>query len=527
MTPAFTSRPVRACRFIPGINSVRAWAALLGLRLAGAGAGAVGAVGGMAGCWSTTARDQAIAPGLDGGGGPVVAPEDWPARSSERLAGVVEGTPKAFNPFASRILVDGRPPFKPEFDPFGYYSIPHVGVHGMGVLRVITARGITIQVDESETPGGPPRVSVQPAATDELFRFVSFSTLPNRPVTSVDLVAGGSGPVVGALRALRRDLSNMAIPDADIAGPRMLTEGIAAYIATPPAGTPVRGMIVHLGGTGSSRFEAPLVGRLAKAGWNVLSMPFVGVTGGYTTSFVMKHKGQLPEEATVVMPSPSTAPYRDPITSPGLSLNFAGVIETFSTPEQLGERLAAITDDRVAEPAYMIEAVLEYLAQERPDIVRAPLALLGCSAGALVAPAVAARLPGRFDAAVLVGGGCNLLDIGLRTALSDARPPIVWDRQEDEEDQQARAVAAYARATRLDPLHTARALRGTPTLMLHATYDRIIPAERGLELWDLLGRPERRNLLGGHEGLFLTLADQDDVIDGWLSRTLNVPAAAK
>lgn len=481
------------------------------------------------------------------GGAGVVDPVVWPGRDASRLAGVIERTPGGFNLYEARRVIhqprDGAAPKAPSDRPPDF-EVVHVGVHGQGVLRVIAAKGLTFVVEDvgpdaqaltdlgvtidATLDSGKIARNVQIRAKyelqDELFRFVSYSTLPNRPVSITELLSGGSGTMVAALRAWRRDLSNTPISDADLNGARVLSEGLAAYLVSPPKGVSPRGLIVHLGGTGSARFEKPLVNELARSGWNVLSVPFVGLIGGNNTLFALTQSGRFPDELAELAESPTTAGYRDPIAGSS-QISLTTVLELHDTPEQLGARFAAITDDRLAEPAYFVEALLDYIAKSRPELLQGPLVLLGCSAGAIVAPAVAARLPGRFDAAVLVGGGCNLLDVGLRSALELARPQIVWDSTKDIDDQKARAVAAYIEHSKLDPLRAASSLRSTPTLMLHARFDRIVPADSGIKLWEALGKPERHTFLGGHEGLFVLLSDHDDAIDDWLNRTL--PRAAK
>src|SRR5262249_17140887 len=85
-----------------------------------------------------------------------------------------------------------------------------------------------------------------------------------------------------------------------------------------------------------------------------------------------------------------------------------------------GLKPAGIIDNRVAEIAYAVEGVIDFLEDQNPDrLVGKPIAIMGYSAGALAGPAVAARLHDRVAAVVLVGGGANLLDISQRSTFTN------------------------------------------------------------------------------------------------------------
>jgi pimeloyl-ACP methyl ester carboxylesterase len=112
-----------------------------------------------------------------------------------------------------------------------------------------------------------------------------------------------------------------------------------------------------------------------------------------------------------------------------------------SDAQEAGKRAAAAVDDLVADNAYAAEAVLSYLADQRKDAPRGPLAIVGMSAGALAAPGVAARLGERVSAVVMVGGGADLFQIS-RT--SDLKKTGIQFRQ-DEKTPMPEALARGAR----------------------------------------------------------------------------------
>lgn len=179
-----------------------------------------------------------------------------------------------------------------------------------------------------------------------------------------------------------------------------------------------------------------------------------------------------------------------------------------SATTSVGNSLAARFDDELADWAYSLEAVLAELNEVRPEIPQRPLAMLGFSVGALGLPACAARLGDGVDAAVLVAGGADLFEIARTTAKEQMRlqwPDDLNSSGAGRSDREPLAVAqmheAYRAAAQLDPLRTAAALRGTPVLVVHATFDVVVPAKMGDELHRLLGEPPRTVLPLGHRWL--------------------------
>lgn len=197
-------------------------------------------------------------------------------------------------------------------------------------------------------------------------------------------------------------------------------------------------------------------------------------------------------------------------------------------PSPAARAIAREMSDRAAECAYAVEGVLSHVILERPGLARAPRVLVGMSGGALVLPTVLARDPAAWSAAVLIGGGADWLSVALRSnyaSLINAftfvwRPDPPEPPGADAAGQAAASAPAqvvptaaqrqalsdhYLANAPLDPIHTARLLRELPTLFVHASADRAVPADLGDRLWDAAGRPERWSIGVGHELLFLTL----------------------
>ena len=210
---------------------------------------------------------------------------------------------------------------------------------------------------------------------------------------------------------------------------------------------------------------------------------------------------------------------------------------TFSNPQRLfadergAKQLAARIDFHLAERAYAVEAMIDFLEKNRPELLPGPRVLVGMSAGAIAVPTVAARI-GSLDAAVLIAGGENVAEILLQSPMfrehtilqkrtsfkgtNDAgnkefNAQIVTDVKE----RSAFAQRAFEKS-KLDPSRTAASLSKTPVLMVHARYDKIVPAYTGDALYASLGKPERWSYRTGHLGLCVMLRWKIKPILEWL-----------
>jgi fermentation-respiration switch protein FrsA (DUF1100 family) len=238
-----------------------------------------------------------------------------------------------------------------------------------------------------------------------------------------------------------------------------------------PLDGPARGLIVHLTSYGGYQYERPILQELRARGWAVLWVD---------SSTVRPETHRVDVDPADVVPA--------------------------------AQQIAAQIDDRVAEIAYAVEAGLEYIARERSHIPLSPLVVTAYSAGALAAPTVVALMPDRVDGAVLVGGGANLLEIAQRSTLTDGGLKLVWKHGVPSSGDRQRLFDAYLKNVRLDPYWTALALRDKPVLVLHAIFDRIVPAANGDLLYERLGRPARVNFMLGHGLLFYRLPNQTQII---------------
>jgi predicted peptidase len=126
---------------------------------------------------------------------------------------------------------------------------------------------------------------------------------------------------------------------------------------------------------------------------------------------------------------------------------------------------------------------------------------MGFSVGALGLPTVVARMPDRFQAAVVVAGGANLLEISQRSCKPDPGLELKWKGPAPTREDWRVLYAAYLEQVKLDPYHTAAALAEMPVLVCHAHYDQVVPAASGRLLHERLGKPPRFAFPVGHRHL--------------------------
>ncbi|MDP1663090.1 MAG: alpha/beta hydrolase [Phycisphaerales bacterium] len=202
--------------------------------------------------------------------------------------------------------------------------------------------------------------------------------------------------------------------------------------------------------------------------------------------------------------------------------------------------IAAELTDRAAEAAYAVESAVLYANQQRPALRSLPRMAVGMSGGAMLLPIVIAREPGAYAGAVSIAGGVDYLQIlatsnytnwidavrlkwtggpALKPASDGGPPPLPGPSAQRLEE----LIKAYRAAAPLDSSKIAPLVKNVPWLLLHGTKDKAVPAATGEELWELLGRPERIVIKGGHEWVFLTLSSRFNAIAAWMNARAPAP----
>ncbi len=265
--------------------------------------------------------------------------------------------------------------------------------------------------------------------------------------------------------------------------------GVTYLIIREPAESPSRGVVMHVTSVyPDSPYERAVKLALLRRGWTVIDVD--GATGLFRSPrgmfLIDKEKGVEPTARSV----------------------------------------ARAVDRRLAEWAYAAEAMFEYLDDRGGATPSKPAVLVGCSLGAIAAPTIVARLPDRFEAAVLIGGGANVLKITQRSSLTDAGLELLTTGGSLSSSDRHELFDRYLDASRLDPHHTAAAMGGIPVLVVHAIFDRIVPASTGRALYEQLDRPERWSFPVGHLGLFWLLPSQSARIAEWIGAQVPSDPAA-
>lgn len=190
--------------------------------------------------------------------------------------------------------------------------------------------------------------------------------------------------------------------------------------------------------------------------------------------------------------------------------------------ERWGRLIATLFRDKAAEIAYATEGAVLHTLEARPSLRERPRVLVAMSGGAMLSPTVVARAPDLYDAAVLIAGGSNILDIILDSNYSGSIDSlrISWKGRRPTRREVDAWTEQYLRFAPYDPYHTAAAMRDKPVLMLQAAKDKAVPADSGDQLWRRLGRPQRWVYPVGHELIFLFLPTQLDRVSDWLATVL-------
>ncbi len=202
------------------------------------------------------------------------------------------------------------------------------------------------------------------------------------------------------------------------------------------------------------------------------------------------------------------------------------------SPEQMvrvAGKVARMNDDRVAEGAYATKAAVDYLFTKRSNLIDKPVILLGMSGGAMMLPTVYAYAPDHYDAAVLIAGGANFLQISLDSNYKSWIDAITFDFDPRSDragkitgEHRENFLGDYLKESKLDAYHTATEMADVPVLMLHASFDQAVPSSTGELLYRQLGQPERWTYPLSHELIFAGLPTQVARIDKWIAKELGI-----
>lgn len=240
-------------------------------------------------------------------------------------------------------------------------------------------------------------------------------------------------------------------------------------------GTSPRGLVIHLVSIGDRSYESRVTATLRSRGWATLE----------------------------ALPSP-------------LVIRFQQLNDDRGTSLVAAERISRTLDAFGADYAHAVHDMVAYLRDRHPELRQVPVVIIGYSAGALATPTVAARLLPDLQAVVLIGGGVNVAGIMLDSTVANIGSRLRREGGAAVSAELDSFTEQYLASSRFDPYHTAPMLRAVPTLMVHGSLDRIVPASYGNQLYERLGRPERWSYPLGHALLFWWLPTQATRIADWI-----------
>ncbi len=318
--------------------------------------------------------------------------------------------------------------------------------------------------------------------------------------------------------------------------------GIDMYIPDPDQKPSVRGIVLHYRGLVSTSYEEAFVDQIVDSEWLVVRIgTFSRIATDRDERFEQRNdeqstrRGELIAEFRAAQ-DPDGPPRIAPIGEifQQVEAELPDVPRGFDVTgdgglQDIGRIIANRVDDTLAENAYAAEAAIEYLDEAYPSLRGLPIAIVGCSAGAISSPAVAARLADRFgdrlSAIVMVGGGADIMRIDRGTALTGTRRLNIF--QEDgtpiSSVQWREVNQAYRDAVQLDPVKVGPRLRHVPTLIIRAGFDKWVPASTGSEMVRAFGKPDRDWHPGGHQTLFYFLEGRAPRVLRWLDKNTPEP----
>jgi hypothetical protein len=385
--------------------------------------------------------------------------------------------------------------------------------------------------------------------------FIGFS--PNGYVQT-GLAFGGVNERVDSLVNERERLTRAGngeqstpwcAPAVVVEGRAPYSEGVAFRVPSTLPDKP-KGVILHLWALGSNPYEVEVMAAFARRGWVVIDVdPEDGVDVEMSESAVTRvleiedevrrKRADTPGLTRAMTPEAWSAYRAHPVVREIAELEaeswrlrnppvrLAGEADV----EPTARLLSWLVDRTLANNALACEAILDTVHTLHPATKDLPVVVVGFSAGSLSTPAVVARLRDRVSAAVLVGSAANLVEVGARSTFYDGglglesrplrpgEPESRADRPNKPTDDLVRKLGArYLELSRLDPYHTAAALRGMPVLMVQALWDTWVPSDLGDLLYERLGKPDRLLHTGGHGMLFYFLPGQAEWIIDWVER---------
>lgn len=499
----------------------------------------------LAGCSTFT-------PGDAGRGTHSAAPPsiEWPARDLEVLRAQSAKTPARVMGFEWR--KDAEQSKATDRDRYvtshADFTVHHNAVHGLALVRLFEDH----------------RAVNHPAAWPKI-RSAYESTLgflPNGTVITSRGLSAERAKQVATQQSQWLDFGNISreregeqtVYSKDLTGSRLLS---GMHIRIPPREQEApKGLVLHLHALRANPGERAMREEMIRRGWAVIDVhtdsqieaplakrnreafekAMMDRNFAWTVAFKGFQVGGVDGrgEEIVVLARPLTMArdFKAAVAKMEKLSEYEFELTASTDAGELGAEIARLTDDALASNAYGVEAIVMYLREHRPDLLRGPLVIMGYSAGSLATPAVIARLrqmenPPRIDAVVLTGSGADLFMLSQESTLTDGGVTLRDGKKKPTKEMVAKVGEAYRARVNLDPMVAGAYLQDLPVLQVHASRDDWVPHEGGELLYGKLGRPDRLTVSGGHIRLFWTLSWYQDQIADWVESKVRAkqPAA--
>jgi hypothetical protein len=502
-------------------------------------------------CWSHHAARPRTLATAQHATPPAHLPADaWPARSTEPLQTLYDNTPDKV--FSYRIAEGVKPDSLTDQEralvESPAYTVKYKGFHANLLLRIYaTPDDLGQKWDEEGSAGLQLLIDTLYVGFSPNARAISSRTLEG--IARRDELARKMAPPEPASdtpQPKRKEPPRVEyITDA---ARLRLDEGLPLRIPAP-ASTPPKGLVIHLQSLGGNEFEPKVLQEFRNRNWAIIDIKTqTNITSPVPDAWYEEINKLIIEEREIA--KEVFAIDTDAISAPGGVESFSNraaahpkykrwaevqarlsklrkggfdVSREEGLPE-LATSIASELDQALAGAAYAVEAVLDYVDTQRPDLQNIPVVMLGFSAGALATPTAAARIdalsPGRISAIVLVGGGCNLFRISQESSFTDGGLKLRVGEERAPKATIDKVSELYLKASKLDPYHTAPIVAHIPTLQVHASTDTWVPCACGEILYERLNYPERLVMSGDHDYLFYFLPKRAKWIADWTERAI-------
>ncbi len=504
----------------------------------------------LGGCWTHSPAAPRVPSAIEA---PAQIPADaWRPRDTTVLKPLLDATPSEVHEFTLRPGADESS--LTGFDRFRLAQVGervlYKGIHANALLRIVDRSSVVkVETPSNETYSPTIERLRQMFDSGESLEERVYGFVPNaRALTSRTI---SNDRLLEALeddrarREARRAIGaaqGSSVQESGMLAETLLLAGAPVRIPAPNATQPrARGLILHLHAIAGNGYEPRVMEEFARRGWAIVDFqPQTFVQTPLSPEQRAREKELLerkhdlqrefarlvaipPDRDSDAAKAQNTTQTRD-VLSRIYELHRHAAYQACpgADLDPIASDIAKEVDEAMSGAAYAVEAVLDYVRTQRPDLPTRPLVLMGFSAGALATPTVAARLGDQVDAVVVIGGGANVLRLSQESALTDGGLRIRCGEKKIDRPTLDRLSQLYLARSRLDPYHTAPLLaaRGTPVLQVHASDDTWVPASGGELLFERLGRPERLTIHADHDLLFYLLPGKAEWIADWVDRAV-------